>query len=503
MSYGIHAVIAHFDPHGERSVNLIRLLRCAKPLVDYGVVVSTGMTTRDGDLVRKLGFGLVQRANIGYDFMSYAVGLDAVLTAILPDQVLFCNDSMFITRESVFQACLLKLLGAKDQAAFLLSSGQAEEHGQSFCFKLRRRLYMRRQFREFFASVRPQPTRLDVVFQYEIGLSRCIQNFGQRCVGVLDDIDGQARASNLNAAHTYAAEIEALSGFVKYERLMKNPLDLPNSARLMMLRSEAQSEASSHRMAPGPSPSRAIAVCHCHYVEVIDDLVEALDLLPDHTELHLTSANEAVIDTFATLWRRRLIRLHVHAVENHGRDVLPFLELIWKLDPADNIPVLKVHGKRSLYSPLGTRWRRDLIASLLPSEAGASEVLNAFRRNPRMGMLGPAGSYTCNPEYWGGNREQTASLIRRSMQKEIIDEELGFFAGTMFWIRAKCVREILPFVDPDDFEQEAGQRDGTFAHVLERAIPMFARLSGWDLYEVDSDRPVEPCAARQRTVAYF
>jgi lipopolysaccharide biosynthesis protein len=118
-------------------------------------------------------------------------------------------------------------------------------------------------------------------------------------------------------------------------------------------------------------------------------------------------------------------------------------------------------------------------------------------------MLGPSGSYTSNPDYWGSNRKRVSDLVRRATQKQITTDDLGFFAGTMFWVRARCVRELLQFIDPEDFEEEAGQRDGTFAHVLERSIPMLVHLAGWELYETDSARPMEPRVAQQRTLSYF
>jgi len=117
--------------------------------------------------------------------------------------------------------------------------------------------------------------------------------------------------------------------------------------------------------------------------------------------------------------------------------------------------------------------------------------------------LGPSGSYTSNLDYWGSNQKRVADLIHRAIDKNIVNEDLGFFAGSMFWIRALCARKLLPFASSENFESEAGQRDGTFAHVLERAIPMIVRLSGWELREQGTDSAIPPTDVRQKVLTYF
>ncbi|WP_446714740.1 hypothetical protein, partial [Aeromonas veronii] len=72
------AIIAHFDPKGERSSNWCLLLQTIRPFVSAGVVVSTGISERDSQVARELGFAVIRRKNVGYDFMSYAVGYDAM-----------------------------------------------------------------------------------------------------------------------------------------------------------------------------------------------------------------------------------------------------------------------------------------------------------------------------------------------------------------------------------------------------------------------------------------
>jgi lipopolysaccharide biosynthesis protein len=498
------AIIAHFDPAGSKSENWTRILKSIRSLVDRAVVVSTGITDHDRSTTQDLGFGLIERANTGYDFMSYAVGFDAVAGGIPPAQILFCNDSIYVSSEDLFTSTIQALLEMQCAAAFLTTSEQMEFHGQSYCFKIQRSAFGREQFRHFFSSVMPKASRMDVILDYEFGLSRCLKEIGAPISGLIRlpapasrDFDRQ-----INPTHVHADTIEAKHGYIKYERILENPLDLPKTPRIERLGNLAKEEAGKARLELSQS-APAVAICHCHYVAVADELIFALERLPDESAVIVTTSTPQVIQAFKTKWRRRRIKLDVMPVANRGRDVLPFLLAFQSLDIGPNTPLLKIHGKQSTYTALGNRWRRDLIASLLPSETAVDQIIAEFKRNPKLGLIGPNGSYIADPTYWGANRERVASLVQKITGHELEDNDFGFFAGTMFWIRAACMIEIVKVVDLNQFEAEKNQRDGTYAHVLERAVPIIARLNGWTLREMGSDDIMMPTAVRQRRLNYF
>ncbi|MRG55125.1 hypothetical protein GF108_05950 [Phyllobacterium sp. SYP-B3895] len=246
-----------------------------------------------------------------------------------------------------------------------------------------------------------------------------------------------------------------------------------------------------------------VAICHCHYEEVVDELILILDRLPDGSQVHVTSSNPSVLASFKSGWRRSKVSLDVLATENKGRDVLPFLRVLALLKLPDDIPILKIHGKRSLYSSTGEKWRRDLLNELVPSEAGVQKIVNEFGNSPKLAMIGASGSYVSDLGYWGSNKRQTLKFMRSAGSNPPAAHDLGFYAGTMFWIRSQCANEILSNVDFGQFEKERGQRDGTYAHVLERAIPMTLRAQGWSLREIGDDTELFPHKVRHRKLTYF
>ncbi|MFC4625444.1 rhamnan synthesis F family protein [Daeguia caeni] len=376
-------------------------------------------------------------------------------------------------------------------------------HGQSYCFSIPPHVFNRQMFQSFFQNIRPQASKLDIVFSYELGLTKLLNAMNEPwsalyrpdpMTAVKPGFDG-----GVNPTHLCADEIIQRHGFIKIERLVKNPKQLKNSATIQHYLQKYNNSIKSAPMTVKRSAPKAVVVCHCHYIEVIDELIETLDRVPDGCVIYITSSKPEVLTNFKLNWRRKNVPLHPVGIENWGRDVRPFTYLMQNLKLADDVPVLKLHGKRSLYSPEGDHWRKDLLNSLLSSEEGVNHCIELFKKNPKLGMLGAPNSYVSNLEYWGGNKNTVKALLEQQ-SVACSDEDLGFYAGTMFWIRSQCAEMILKDICLQEFEKEASQRDGTLAHALERSIPMALRAKGWDMMEVGSDTILTPDMVRDRKV---
>lgn len=227
-----------------------------------------------------------------------------------------------------------------------------------------------------------------------------------------------------------------------------------------------------------PQPERPCAVIHAWYPDVLDELVDGLRASGIEWRLVVTTAHER-----ETAVRRRLEKLghpfELEASENRGRDVLPFLRVAERLlDEGERI-VLKLHTKRSTHRSDGDLWRRELMERLV-SPKRAERITQTFAQDASLGMVAAEGHLQPLSYYWGANRDNVDYLtVRLGLQAPDIDHD-RFVAGSMFWVRLDALRPILDaHLDPWEFDPEAGQVDGTFAHALERVFALACSHAGY------------------------
>ena len=251
------------------------------------------------------------------------------------------------------------------------------------------------------------------------------------------------------------------------------------------------------------APGAILALCHCHYPDLVPELARLLRRLPRGAVLHVTSSRPDVLEAWERERRAVRVPLHVHRVENRGRDIRPFFAVARDLHLPPGAIVLKLHGKKSPYTAQGDRWRQDLTGGLLPDAFAAHRTLARFRADPDLAMVGPPRSFVSHPVYWGGNRQPVAAVLSAWNGRGCADEDLGFFAGSMFWIEGGFLASVAKRVDLDAFEPEPLPQDGGYAHVIERALAMAARQRGRTVAEIGLPGPIDPDRVRARKVPYL
>jgi len=219
------------------------------------------------------------------------------------------------------------------------------------------------------------------------------------------------------------------------------------------------------------------AIVHVFYPELADELVERLAFIRDLRHVFVTypsSIESLKIQTAFAPLATLGVSIHITAVENRGRDVLPFVLQLHELEATDCNAFIKLHTKRSphLQGDTGTNWRRSLIEGLCPGPEECSTIATLFANNPDLLFAVPQ-RWAAGSESWGRNRKRARSLARRADLKLL--RHIAFPAGSMFWFGRPMISALLDLrLVPDDFEPEAQQLDGTTAHALERMIGGFA-----------------------------
>ena len=243
---------------------------------------------------------------------------------------------------------------------------------------------------------------------------------------------------------------------------------------------------------PDQNISLKIAVViHAFYIDVLEDIIASLDYIAPKPDLFISVSEDADIQEIEVLLRDRgYTQFTIKAVQNRGRDVAPFLvEFSEALKSYD--VCCKIHGKKSLYAGSEqSNWRNHLYHNLLGSEEIVNDILNAFSKNEKLGLLF-SDNYGMIP-YWGYTWLTNKNVVHQLLQRlhlqqllPILDRTyIDYPAGTMFWFRPEAISQILDSgLKYEDFPEEPIANDGTIAHGLERLFAYVTRLNGYDYIE--------------------
>ena len=122
-----------------------------------------------------------------------------------------------------------------------------------------------------------------------------------------------------------------------------------------------------------------------------------------------------------------------------------------------------------------------------------SAIISLLGQDQPTGLVMPA-YFSVNRALpkWGNNLQCTALLYERVVGKKMPLQCPDFPAGSFFWAKVDVLKPLLELnLTFEDFEEEAGQADGTLAHAIERLIGFLPDISGFDVRCVTVDEPCE------------
>lgn len=234
---------------------------------------------------------------------------------------------------------------------------------------------------------------------------------------------------------------------------------------------------------PPVKPDRKVAVIvHLYYAVLWPAMARALGNLPVPFDLVVTlpePASDAAISAIIADFPDAAIL----ASANRGRDLRPFLFALDAIAPARHELVCKLHTKLSRHRSDGSAWRREMLRALLGTPAETQRILDAFRRDPKLGLLAPAGNLLSLDGYLGKASNARGLLaLARLAEIAAIPADSAFVGGSMFWLRPEALIPALRAAfRADDFDAENGDTDGTLAHAWERFIGVAVAAAGYAL----------------------
>ncbi|MBU0555659.1 MAG: glycoside hydrolase family 99-like domain-containing protein [Alphaproteobacteria bacterium] len=175
---------------------------------------------------------------------------------------------------------------------------------------------------------------------------------------------------------------------------------------------------------------------------------------------------------------------------NRGRDISPmfvgFGHILMKYDLIGHI-----HSKKSDHTYEKRDWSTHLLHHLFHSKDHISSLLNYFSNNNNLGLIFPVYHPSLkNQIAWGANFAKSQQLAKKFGLTLDPSDLCAFPAGSFFLARNEA---LAPFFEAafsiDDFDEEAGQKDGTLAHSIERMVAIIAEKRGFECLQVRAEKP--------------
>lgn len=226
---------------------------------------------------------------------------------------------------------------------------------------------------------------------------------------------------------------------------------------------------------------RILVLAHVHYPELWPDIDDRLARIPEAFDLIVTVTEGPAEGVIPNVLRRHPnARIEVFA--NRGRDWAPVVLLANRGLLSGYEAIAKVHSKKSEHRIDGDGWRLALLDGVLESPHAITRIVDLLSEDRTIGMVVPTG-HVAGPEHWGSDQAIVEALASR-LPMAFDPEALKFPSGSMFWCRPWVFERLADLaMGIADFDQEAGQYDGTTAHALERIVGIFVEEAGMKVLE--------------------
>lgn len=232
-----------------------------------------------------------------------------------------------------------------------------------------------------------------------------------------------------------------------------------------------------------PRKGKYAIVLHIFYEDFVERFSNALDGIDFECDVFVTTPQDEIARLAERVFSKNTnVKKIITAISpNKGRNFGPFLvEFSQELLKYDFF--CHLHSKKSLYSGKEqVQWANYQIEFLLRDKQVLSRTLNAFEENSTYGIYYPT-NFPFMPSWvnhWLKNKHQGRAYLKQ-LGIDDNDEFFPYPVGGMFWARTAGLRPLLEKEwTYDDFPNEPIPADGTFLHVLERAIPKIVENQGY------------------------
>jgi lipopolysaccharide biosynthesis protein len=217
-------IFAHYHQSGAIRSDTSALLNALIEEIDEIYLVSTNVL--DSEL-KKLDprIAFTKRENYGYDFYSYKTGLDQLNPKKEYSHLTLMNSSFLCSDPDKFIDYYFKRGLSEDfEVVGLTKSWEVTEHIQSYLITISRKVLANKDFLKWWKDMNPLSDRLDVILNYEIGLSNFFLK-SYELKSAFKDLPAYGQVIT-NPTHLFYMKLLKDVGILKIEVIKKNPWNI-------------------------------------------------------------------------------------------------------------------------------------------------------------------------------------------------------------------------------------------------------------------------------------
>ena len=276
-------------------------------------------------------------------------------------------------------------------------------------------------------------------------------------------------------------------GYANINTLSKAIFDIPFEKRIKMT-----SLIETKYLAELDGSPKIAVQCHIFYPELAEEIVQNVNKIPYPYDLFISTNTEEKKRLLEDVFRKNSTAnaVAVDIYDNKGRDVAPFLFQIGECYDKYRY-ICHIHSKKTSNAEYGDGWREYLYKHLFGTSKNLEAIFNLFEEDKTIGLIYPD-TYPVlkTQEEWGGNRSGCESLLERLGISCMLNHEIEFPVGNMFWMRASAVKDILGYCwRSEDFPKEEGQVNLTISHQIERLWKVVAEAKGYRTQLIYNNTP--------------